>query len=73
MTGTKTRIPGKGTIGVWCGWIPIDQSSRLYKWTVAHLCVSRAADLFLICKKHYISYIGVGTPIFILEITRISY
>ena len=36
-------------------------SSRLCKWNSAHLHVSRAFDLFLQCKMHYIFYIGVGT------------
>ena len=36
------------------GWVLVGQSSRPCKW--------RAHDLFLQCKKHCISYIGVGTP-----------
>ena len=33
-----------------------------FKWTDAHLQVLRTYDLFLQCKMHYISYIGVRTP-----------
>ena len=40
----------------------VGQSSRPCKWTGAHLYVSRASDLFVQCKMHYISYIGVVTP-----------
>ena len=43
-----TSIPGKGSDGIMCGWVPVDQSSRLCKWTVAHLHIS---DLFLQCKS----------------------
>ena len=38
----------------------VGQSSRSYKLTSALSYVSRLSDLFLQCKKHYISYTGIG-------------